>query len=253
MFRAHKIFFKRGSLMKNIMVLLMILSIVTISQAAVTTTILSGSQEFDGTFANRLTVDPAVNWDGEFWSTSPDIANADFTVTWELDITTSNTPAKKAAIMMFGPTGAANTHVDGNKILFMDQTGGIGFGGSGLSLSPANLTTLTTAKNGVTLNDGVTHHVELVLDIQSGLDTFTIYVDGNEALTRNTHNLARADQKIAATGWGMVLGYNEKGGNAGAWAEFNGSLGDVSVTYVPEPATLMLLSLGGILLRRKAA
>ncbi|MBI9019142.1 MAG: PEP-CTERM sorting domain-containing protein [Phycisphaerae bacterium] len=233
--------------MKNVLIILvLVLSIATISQAAV---ILSEPTTFDGTSATKVDVLPVNNWDGEFWSTTA----TEFSVTWELDIQTAAgfAPAKKAAIMMFGPTGTDNTHVSGNKILMMQPDGTLTIAGADIPLTPVSLTTYKTA---AAVNDGATHAIEVIYDIKDGLDICTIFIDGQNSLEIATHdlNLAVADNMIASMDApGMVLGYNEKGSNAAAWAEFEGTLSNVEVTYVPEPATLLLLGASSLGLIRK--
>ncbi|MBI9019143.1 MAG: hypothetical protein JEZ07_17975 [Phycisphaerae bacterium] len=213
---------------KMLIVFVLVLSFAAISQAVL---IHEGPTTVDGSNANKVEVLPTENWDGEFWSR----ADLRFMVTWELDILTDpnihTQPTAKAAIMMFGPTGVANTHISGNKILMMQPDGTLTIAGVDLANTPQLLTAYKTV---AAINDGKTHHVKVVFDILVGLDVCTIFIDGENSLEITTHNLnpAVVDNGILnMSSPGMVLGYNEKATNATAWHEFAGVLSNVEVTY----------------------
>jgi len=268
--------------MKKVFLMMLVLAIAGISQAALTGswalddgtgntatdssgygndgTVTSGTWgtdylTFDGT-DTRVDI-PNADWNGEYWCLD---ADTQFTVTWELDIRTAVDYVSAAdngdCLMLFSDTDDALPHVKWNKSLAFTSTGHLQAGAYGITSIDGETTTA--------VNDGEWHHVKMVWDIDttSGVaDTVQIFVDGTKEWedTASDVNLKDTlDGEIASwTAPGMILGYNEHVNQATRdykWDPFDGDMKNVSVTYVPEPATMLLLGLGAIpMLRRKKA
>jgi hypothetical protein len=214
-------------------------------------------------------VAPSSAWDGKYWSNA-----SEFTMTWDLDFNTSTAPTgtNGGALLMFTDTSKAGgiSHVRGNKILAMDNVGKIWVAANSIQNNSSNLGT-NSYKSVNTYKDGVSHHVQVQWDIKAGgvstplqNDTVKIVIDNgletvivpnfdwNYQLLMNemNGNDDPAGNWYAWTAPGMVIGYN-LASNANAWKPFTGTIDNVQINLVPEPATLSMLGLGALALLRK--